>query len=424
MRQPREKGAAPRPPRPQKFPRPSAYRERKPPAKNLARSLTKNPAKNPAPATHNSGRARPAPLRAGPGVYIVQTQPGFESIAWSEITATIPRAKKIGTRTVPARAGMLIFEAPRAAPLSALRCAEDLFAVVAYRHGLDDDATSLDKVRAAIRGCTHLDEALNARVAIVKGARAGKKLRFKVVARLSGDHEFRRVDFKHAVETGILEHGDHLWRLNEDDAEVEFWATMLRDELIFTLRISDDTMRFRDYKIAHRPGSLRPSVAAALAWVSNPLPDEVFLDPMCGTATVLIERAHLGRYGLLLGGDAERETLEAARENIGPRYKPIEIKQWDATALPLENSSVDKIVSNLPWGIKHGSHPENRRLYPRLIAEFRRVLKPGGTMVLLSAEMRLMSELWTKVRLRPSSILNVTVLGAPASIYVCQIPTN
>ena len=317
-----------------------------------------------------------------------------------------------------------IFEAPRAAPLSALRCAEDLFAVVAYRHGLDDDATSLDKVRAAIRGCTHLDEALNARVAIVKGARAGKKLRFKVVARLSGDHEFRRVDFKHAVETGILEHGDHLWRLNEDDAEVEFWATMLRDELIFTLRISDDTMRFRDYKIAHRPGSLRPSVAAALAWVSNPLPDEVFLDPMCGTATVLIERAHLGRYGLLLGGDAERETLEAARENIGPRYKPIEIKQWDATALPLENSSVDKIVSNLPWGIKHGSHPENRRLYPRLIAEFRRVLKPGGTMVLLSAEMRLMSELWTKVRLRPSSILNVTVLGAPASIYVCQIPTN
>ena len=302
----------------------------------------------------------------------------------------------------------------------ALRCAEDLFAIVAYRHGLGDDATSLDKVRAAIRGCTHLDDALNARVAIVKGARAGKKLRFKVVARLSGEHEFRRVDFKHAVETGILEHGDHLWRLDEDNAEVEFWATMLRDEFIFTFRLSDDTMRFRDYKISHRPGSLRPSVAAALALVSNPAPDDVFLDPLCGTGTVLIERAHCGRYGMLLGGDSDRDTLEAARENIGPRYKPIEIKQWDAAALPLENSSVDKIVSNLPWGMKHGSHPDNRRLYPRLIAEFRRVLKPGGTMVLLSAETRLMSELWTKAHLRPSSILRVTVLGAPAAIYVCR----
>ena len=210
--------------------------------------------------------------------------------------AQIPHATKLGTRTVPERAGMLIFEASKPAPLASLRCAEDLFAIVAYRRGLGDDATSLDKVRGAIRGCTHLDEALNARVAIVKGARAGKKLRFKVVARLSGEHEFRRVDFKHAVEAGILEHGDHLWRLDEDNAEVEFWATMLRDEFIFTLRLSDDTMRFRDYKISHRPGSLRPSVAAALALVSNPAPDDVFLDPLCGTGTVLIERAHLGRY--------------------------------------------------------------------------------------------------------------------------------
>jgi tRNA (guanine6-N2)-methyltransferase len=404
MRQPREKGAAPSRPRPQKFERPVPHRVRK---QQVAAPM------------RNSARATQEPLRAGPGIYIVQTQPGFESIAWSEIIARVPRAKKLGTRTVPERAGMLVFEASRPEPLATLRCAEDLFAVVAYRRGLDNDATSLDKVRAVIRGCTHIDAALNARVAIVKGARAGKKLRFKVVARLSGEHQFRRVDYKHAVETGILEQGDHTWRLDEDNAEVEFWATMLRDEFIFTIRLSDDAMRFRDYKISHRPGSLRPSVAAALALVSNPAPDDVFLDPLCGTGTILIERAHCGRYAKLLGGDSDRDTLLAARENIGPRYKPIEIKQWDAVALPLEDSSVDKLVSNLPWGMKHGSHGDNRKLYPRLIGEFRRVLKPGGTMVVLSAETRLMSELWTRAHLRPSRILHVTVLGAPAAIYLC-----
>jgi tRNA (guanine6-N2)-methyltransferase len=405
---PRDKGAASRRPRPQKiearFQRISGRTERKPPAQIRP---------------ENSARPTQASLRAGPGVYIIQTQPGFESIAWSEIIERVPKAEKIGTRTVPERAGMLIFEAPRPEPLASLRCAEDLFAVVAYRRGLDNDATSLDKVRATIRGCTHIDAALIARVAIVKGARAGKKLRFKVVARLSGEHEFRRVDYKHAVETGILENGDHTWRLDEDNAEVEFWATMLRDEFIFTVRLSDDLMRFRDYKIAHRPGTLRPSVAAALALMSNPAPEDVFLDPLCGTGTILIERAHFGRYAMLLGGDSDRDTLLAARENIGPRYKPIEIKQWDAVALPLGDSSADKIVSNLPWGMKHGSHGDNRKLYPRLIGEFRRVLKPGGTMVLLSAETRLMSELWTRAHLRPSRILHVTVLGAPAAIYLC-----
>ena len=403
MRPPRDKGAAPRRARSSQFPKRFESRERRPSKRE------------------DVSRATPQPLRAGPGVYVVQTQPGFETIAWNEIAARIVNAKKIGTRTVPDRNGMLIVEAPRPELLASLRCAEDLFALVAYRRGLADDATSLDKIRAIIRGCTHLDDALNARVAIVKGSRAGKKLRFKVVARVAGEHEFRRVDFKHAVETGIIEHGDHTWRLDEDSAEVEFWATILRDEFLFAVRLSDDAMRIRDYKIAHRPGSLRPSVAAALAMLSNPATEDVFLDPMCGTGTVLIERAHLARYAMLLGGDADRDTLDAARENIGPRYKPLELKQWDAAALPLDDASVDKIVSNLPWGIKHGSHSENRRLYPRLVAEFRRVLKPGGVMVLLSSEMRLMSELWTQAHLRPSRILHVSILGTPAAIYVCVV---
>jgi tRNA (guanine6-N2)-methyltransferase len=401
MRQPRDRGAAPRRARPLDFPKRPDFRERKPPSRM------------------EKPRAMQAPLRFGPGVYLVQTQPGFESIAWNEIAARIPDAKKLGTRSVPERNGMLVIEAPKPEPLASLRCAEDVFAIVAYRRGLPGDAASLEKIRAIVRGCTHLDDALHARIAFVKGARAGKKLRFKVVARVAGEHEFRRLDFMRAVATGVLENGDHNWRLGEDDADVEFWATMLRDEFILTIRLSDDAMRIRDYKIAHRPGSLRPSVAAALAMLSNPSPDDVFLDPLCGTGTVLIERAHCGRYAMLLGGDSDRDTLDAARENIGPRYKPIELKQWDAVALPLEDGSVDKIVSNLPWGMKHGSHADNRRLYPRLIAEFRRVLKRGGTMVLLSAEMRLMSQLWSAAHLRPSRILHVTVLGAPAAIYVC-----
>ncbi|HVN26956.1 MAG TPA: hypothetical protein VMT64_00640, partial [Candidatus Binataceae bacterium] len=77
------------------------------------------------------------------------------------------------TRSVPQRAGMLVFAASRPDLVAALRSAEDLFAVVAYRRGLGNDATSLEKIRNLVRGCTHVDAALNARVAIVKGARAG-----------------------------------------------------------------------------------------------------------------------------------------------------------------------------------------------------------------------------------------------------------
>ena len=145
------------------------------------------------------------------------------------------------------------------------------------------------------------------------------------------------------------------------------------------------------------------------------------LDPLCGAGTVLIERAQLGRYSLLIGGDHDPAALAAARENIGPRYKPIELHQWDAVALPLPDASVSKVVTNLPWGIRHGSHEENRRLYPRLIAEFKRVARKGGLIVMLTGETRLMGDLMTRGRFRPEKIVHVTILGAPAAVYVSRV---
>lgn len=314
---------------------------------------------------------------------------------------------------------MAIFAAPLPDNFSRLRTAEDIFALICYRRGLAPQSASLQRIESSVRSAPYLEDALRARLKLTPGSRSGRRLRFKVVARLVGEHEFRRAELKGAVETGVLGRGDHTWRLDESDADVEFWATMVKDELMLAVRLSDDRMRHREYKVAHLPGSLRPSVAAALGWLSEPRADDVVLDPMCGVGTILIERAYLGRYAMLLGGDSDRETLEAARENVGPRYKPIELRLWDAVALPLPDASVTKIVTNLPWGIRHGSHGANRRLYPRLLAEFARVLKKDGVMVLLTAETRLMRELWRDGMFKPSRVLHVSVLGAPASVYVC-----
>ena len=364
-------------------------------------------------------RSERSALRAGRDVYIVQTQPGFETLAWEEIAARVEGAQLIGFRTVPGRAGMAVFSAPRPDKLSTLRLAEDVFALLCYRRGLAPTRASLEKIESSVRTALYLENALHARNKLTPGSRGGRRLRFKVVTRLVGEHEFLRTELKRAIETAIPSRGDHTWRLDEAAADVEFWVTMIDDEWMLAVRLSNDRMRHREYKTAHLPGSLRPSVAAALGWLSGPREDDVVLDPMCGAGTVLIERAHLGRYAMLLGGDSERTMLDAARENIGPRYKPIELRLWDAVALPLPDSSVTKIVTNLPWGVKHGSHAANRRLYPRLLAEFARVLKKGGVMVLLTAETRLMRELWRDGMLKPSRVLQVSILGAPAAVYVC-----
>ena len=398
--------------------------------------------------------AQPAykPLRLGANLYIVQTQPGLEGVAWSEIAShyskgeTVaadgsnfaapgvrprPRAKtgviarplrtrEIDRRLVADRAAMTIFTAPRPDPLNRLRTAEDVFAIVGYRDGLAERADALDRIRAASRDARWLEDALATHARFVPGSRAGRRLRYRVVARIVGEHPFRRADMGREVARGIGERDDHNWRLVEEEADVEFWATMLGGEFILAIRLSGNEMRQRTYKVAHLAGSLRPSVAASLAWLTEPTAEDTVLDPFCGTGTVLIERAHLGRYRMLFGSDNDPMALRAAGENIGPRYKPLELHPWDATAIPLEAASVDKIVTNLPWGMRHGSHSENRQTYPQVINKFKRLVRPGGMIVMLTAETRLMGDLMARGVFRAEHVIRITVLGAPAAIYVCR----
>ena len=390
-------------------------------------------------------RANPEPrppLKFGPNLYLAQTQPGCEAIASSEIAAQYGQGAciEVGRRVVPERAGMTIFSAPRLAELKRVRTVEDFFAVIAYRRLPVAEAAHpyapksiaerehderlarqlLERVRTAARDARFVEQALAAHVSMVPGSRAGRRLHYRVVARMAGEQPFRRLDLQRAVERGIAERDDHAWRPGGDEAEVEFWATMFPGELLLTLRLSDERLRHREYKVAHLPGSLRPSVAAALGWLSEPSPEDIVLDPLCGAGTVLIERAHLGRYARLIGGDSDPAMLEAARTNVGPRYQPIDLHSWDATAVALGAASVNKIITNLPWGIRHGSHAENRRLYPRLIAEFRRVVRPHGLIVMLTAETRLMAELQARGLFRAERVVRVAILGAPAAIYVVR----
>lgn len=384
---------------------------------NSARQ-TYRPARERKPALPE--RAQPHPIRFGPNLYIAHTQPGFEGIAADEIAGRIRGAREITRRVVRDRAGMTIFFAPVADKLGTLRTPEDLFGLAGYRAGIGPENKDLDRIRGAAREAPLVEPALAARVKVSPGTRAGRRLKFRVIARMAGEHEYRRVDFQRAVERGILERDDHTWRLEEEDADVELWATMIDEEFFLKVRLSDERMRHREYKTAHRPASLRASSAAALAWLSEPREDDIVLDPFCGAGTILIERAHMGRYAMLLGSDRDAAALAAARVNVGERYKPIQLENWDAGALRLGDASVDKIVTNLPWGLRYGSHGENRKLYPLWFREFARVLKSGGVMVMLTAEWRVMRDLERTRKIAPSKIIRVSVLGKPAAIYVCR----
>ena len=195
------------------------------------------------------------------------------------------------------------------------------------------------------------------------------------------------------------------------------------------MRLSDRTMRHRFERKIELPAALRPSVAAAMVFLTEPAADDVFLDPMAGSGTILYERMQAGPFARLLGGDIEPERVDAARKNVrGSRKKPganamqPDIRQWDARQLPLDAGSVDKVATNLPFGKQLRGAETPARLYPPVLAELQRVVRPGGRIVLLSSEYDLIKEEVRKLpRLTITTGYSVAVLGVWGRIYIIDV---
>ena len=352
--------------------------------------------------------------------FFAQTLPGIERVAWREIQARLSHVTLIGFRRLRDKNGLVVFEYqgdPKT--LLQLRSTEDIFYLVAYEENVPLERKGLQTICETIKRSRYFDVGLRIHRDI-KRARGRKRTTFRVVARKQGArHSYRRVDSQRAVEKGISQRYNYKWRLVEDNARVEIWFTLLNREAFYGLRLSDRTMRHRTYKIKHLPASLRPTVAAAMIFLSNPRSGDTFLDPMCGAGTTLIERALVGKYRMLLGGDIDPRAIRTSLENIGRRYRPIQIYSWDAALLPLQDVSVDRVVTNLPFGNQIGTHASNAALYPRFFREMERVVKPGGRLVILSGERVLVRNALSENRsLDCREELNIIVLGMPAAMYV------
>jgi SAM-dependent methyltransferase len=151
-----------------------------------------------------------------------------------------------------------------------------------------------------------------------------------------------------------------------------------------TARLYEPLWRWRSVGLLTRGGySTQRELALMLAW-TRPRPGEVFLDAGC--ASGLYSRTLLERVeGLQVHAlDLSLVMLEAARARAeGVGLQPV-LVQGDAADLPYEDAIFDGIVC--------GGSPNEFLDLPRVLAEFSRVLKPGGRlfmMYLSRAESRL-----------------------------------
>ena len=350
--------------------------------------------------------------------FYAQTMPGVEEIAWLEIREKLSRARFGQYLFAKDQNGIVVFHYdgdPK--DVLQLRTTEDVFMQV----------LSVDKMSRGRRDLTQVVELVQQGEAFGKAMNDFLRLRkynkpptFRVISRKYGKHDYRRKDFERVVLQG-LERRYPRWTPVADGGQIEVWANLLGSQLLVGVRLTDRTMRHRFQKMVELPASLRPSVAAAMVHLSEPHKDDVFVDPMCGSGTILLERLAAGPYRRLYGGDIDPERVEATKKNLFQNawVKGALVREWDVQQLPLNTYEVDKVVTNMPFGKQIGRGQDLGKLYAGLFTELARILKPNGRAILLTSEYDLLKE---TIRQQPKLEVvrgySIAVLGQWGRIYI------
>lgn len=155
----------------------------------------------------------------------------------------------------------------------------------------------------------------------------------------------------------------------------------------------------RAWRTERYPGALNATIAAAIVTELGVCEQDVVVDLMCGSGTLLIERMARGPAAELYALDRELAALAALRTHLrAARVRGrVEVVQADIAdvcaetpdgAARLPYGRATWVVANPPWGELLGEHETNERLYGELLDAVDRLGAPEVVAGILTHDIR------------------------------------
>lgn len=241
-----------------------------------------------------------------------------------------------------------------------------------------------------------------------------KDAKIHVVGKSVKSKLFSVSDCQAIVKKAIIESMKNKYKIEwfeESGPTYKIEISLLKDIATLTLDTSGIGLHKRGYREIAGEAPLKETLASALVYLSRWTPDRILADPFCGSGTILIEAAMIGKNiapglnrdfaaekwpnfnkriweeerkrareeindkeFLLLGSDIDRKVLKVARENA----KKAGVEKFVAfQKLPMEDFRSKKkygvIITNPPYGERLMEKREVEGLYKRMGEVFSRL---------------------------------------------------
>ncbi|MEM0010466.1 MAG: THUMP domain-containing protein, partial [Candidatus Bathyarchaeia archaeon] len=198
---------------------------------------------------------------------------------------------------------------------------------------------------------------------------------FRVTCERIGSHKFTSIDVQRVAGQALVDKYGR--RVNLKNPETIVRVDVVHNLCIVGIQKTKMSLKIRYPRAFQHYSALNPVIAYSMLRIAGVRPGDAVLDPFCGGGTIIIEAAQVWSDLELIGVDISPKSIEGALKNAevaGVRDK-VKFIVGDARRLEkiLPRSwKADKVVSNLPFGIRSG----RLKAVPSIYMDFLKSLKP------------------------------------------------
>lgn len=200
----------------------------------------------------------------------------------------------------------------------------------------------------------------------------------------------------------IITQSSHLIALESDTADVDAFRNMLSVLRVSKLGGPSRNLFRRDWRVEHVAAGINPALAFILCQVAAIKPTDIVIDPFCGGGTIAVTAALYFSPAKVLASDISGTAIDKTVANFlaaqikKDRYTTF---RTNVSGLHLQAGSINKLVTNLPFGVRTGDHEQNRISYRVLAKKMGTALAANGRMVIFTQEKKLLLESFTNFNL-------------------------
>lgn len=179
----------------------------------------------------------------------------------------------------------------------------------------------------------------------------------------------------------------------------------------------------REWRKEYISAGINPSLAYILCMIADLSEEDIVYDPFCGASVIPITALKYFNVKRVICSDISGKAIEKSEINFNTaaiNKSKYRLFRSDIKDVALNKKNVDKIISNLPFGIRVGKHSNNVEIYKSLEVLANRLLRTRGKLVLLTQEKKLLREVFSKENWNVKSVLRVDEGGLLPEVFVIE----